>query len=371
MAFRWLKTGDEAFAAMLAALAAAQKTVRLETYIFTDCDLGCQFREALIQACRRGVQVRVLIDAFGSVYLLDSFWQPLRDAGGECRWFNPLSLGRLGFRDHRKLMVCDEQEAFIGGFNIMPESQGDGLRQGWKDIGMQLDGPLAGQLALSFDHLYERADFRHQRLARWRSSWIRQYAPVKSPELLLSGPGRGFVSIKRKLSKDLERARSVKIMAAYFLPTWRLRRLLMRVARRGGKVQLILAGKSDVAMSQWACRRLYQKLLGAGVEIYEYAPQVLHAKLMLVDKVVYVGSANLDVRSLRINYELMLRLHDKALVAQGSRIFAEALQHSVRIEASTWRQYRSLWGKLKEMWAYFLLTRVDPYLSRRQLWRLS
>jgi cardiolipin synthase A/B len=145
----------------------------------------------------------------------------------------------------------------------------------------------------------------------------------------------------------------------------------MRVARRGGKVQLILAGKSDVAMSQWACRRLYQKLLGAGVEIYEYAPQVLHAKLMLVDKVVYVGSANLDVRSLRINYELMLRLHDKALVAQGSRIFAEALQHSVRIEASTWRQYRSLWGKLKEMWAYFLLTRVDPYLSRRQLWRLS
>ena len=123
----------------------------------------------------------------------------------------------------------------------------------------------------------------------------------------MSHPGRGASPFQTALYQDLAVAREVRIVSAYFLPTRRLRRDLLRVARRGGRVQLILAGKSDVLVSQLAARSLYRRLLKAGVEIYEYQPQILHAKLILSDGVIYVGSSNLDIRSLNLNYELMLR----------------------------------------------------------------
>jgi cardiolipin synthase len=167
--------------------------------------------------------------------------------------------------------------------------------------------------------------------------------------------------------QDLRTARSVKITCAYFLPTWRLRKALLRVAKRGGKVQLILAGKSDVLLSHLATRRLYRSFLRAGVEIYEYQPQVLHAKMFILDDVIYAGSANMDVRSLRINYELLVRVCDESLAAQAREMFTKDLQHCLRIDPVAWRKSRGFLAKLKENWAYFVLARVDPYLARRQL----
>lgn len=138
------------------------------------------------------------------------------------------------------------------------------------------------------------------------------------------------------------------------------------MCKRGGQVQLILAGKSDVSLSQLASRRLYRSFLRAGVQIFEYAPQILHAKLFIFDDVVYVGSANLDTRSLKINYELSLRISDPKVAAEARDIFASDLQHCRRIDAQTWGK-RSLWNRLREDWAYFILARVDPYMARRQL----
>src|SRR5687767_550782 len=140
----------------------------------------------------------------------------------------------------------------------------------------------------------------------------------------------------------------------------------MRVAKRGGKVQIILPGTSDVAISQLASRRLYRMLLRAGVEIYEFQPQILHSKLIVIDDVVYVGSANLDTRSLWINYELVVSLKDPLVASQARAIFEEDLKHSRRIDPATWRKSRSFWAKLKESWAYFILARVDPYMARQQ-----
>ncbi len=116
--FRWLRTGDEAFAQMLAAIQTARSIVKLESYIYDSSPIGIRFRDALVDACKRGINVRVLIDSFGSITLLDSFWEPLRQAGGQARWFNPLTLKRFEFRDHRKLLACDDRVAFVGGFNI-------------------------------------------------------------------------------------------------------------------------------------------------------------------------------------------------------------------------------------------------------------
>ncbi len=157
-------------------------------------------------------------------------------------------------------------------------------------------------------------------------------------------------------------------MVAYFLPAWRLRRDLARIVRRGGRVRLLLAGRSDVAVSQLAARSLYQRLLRAGVEIAEYQPQVLHAKLFVVDHAIYVGSSNLDTRSRAINYELMVRFQDETLAMQARLLWEDVAKQSVVIEPEAWRRSRSLWRKLKERWAYFLLARMDPYIARWQ-WR--
>ena len=361
-----MRSGDEIFPIMLAAIGAAQESIRLETYIYAGDELGKQFRDALISACQREVKVSVLLDAFGSQSLAANFWGPLLAAGGEVRWFNPVLLHRLGFRDHRKMLVCDDDNGFVGGFNISAKYQGDGVKSGWRDLGLRVCGPLTLSLAAAFDEMFERADFRHKRFARLRRSPAKRSVAAHEAELLLSAPGRGRNPFLRALRHDLNGAQTVQIISAYFLPTWRIRRDLARAARRGGRVQLILAGKSDVYLSQLAGRSLYRRLLRAGVEIYEYQPQILHAKLILIDDVVYAGSSNLDPRSLHINYELMLRFPDPKLAASARACYADYLAHSQRIELEAWRKSRNWWRRLKQRWAYFLLARVDPYVARWQ-----
>jgi cardiolipin synthase len=363
----WLRNGDEAFPAMLAAIDAAQRKVCLETYIFTASPLGVRFLEALAGAARRGADVRVLVDALGSIELPDSFWLPLREAGGQAKFFNPIALKRLGIRNHRKLLVCDAT-AFLGGFNIAPEYEGDGVTRGWRDLGMRLEGFLVGELAASFDAMFELAEFRHKRFVRLHRAALRRMATSPGEQLLLGRPGFGRHPIRRALRADLRRAQQVQIMVPYFLPPQRIPRQLRRASKQGGGVKLILPGKSDVALSQLAARSQYRRLLKAGAEIYEYEPQILHAKLFVINDVVYVGSANLDPRSLSINYELMVRFENPQLAAEAREIMADTLRYCRRIEAKAWRRSRSFWTRLKERWAYLLLARIDPYLARKQ-WR--
>src|SRR5688572_4849706 len=125
--YRLLRTGDDTFNAMLEGIATAKHSIRFEMYIYRDCSLGEKFLKALVEACRRGMAVQVLIDGWGSYTLNDSYWKPLLAAGGEFTLFNPLRLNRCLFRDHRKLVVIDEEMAFIGGCNVAPEYEGDGV----------------------------------------------------------------------------------------------------------------------------------------------------------------------------------------------------------------------------------------------------
>jgi cardiolipin synthase len=353
---------------MLAAITAAKRSVCLETYIYAPGPLGERFREAMVRARQAGAKVQVLIDALGSYNLPADFWKPLLEVGGEMRWFNPLSLNRLGFRNHRKLLVCDESVAFVGGFNIAPEYEGDGVHSGWCDLGLKIEGPLVRQLSQSFEEMFARAGFQHKRFARLLKSPARKVVSVPHEQLLLSGPGRGLSPIKRALKRDLARAHSVQIMVAYFLPTWQFRRQLARVVQRGGKVQLILAGRSDVAVSRLAAQSLYPRLLKSGIRIHEYQPQVLHAKLFIIDQVVYVGSANLDPRSININYELVIRFANKTMAQEAQAVFQDCFKHSRQITLEEWARQHSLWRRFKQHWAYFLLVRMDPYVAQRQ-WR--
>ncbi len=360
--FQWLHSGAEALAEMLAAIADATRSVRLEMYIFNPCPVAGQFCDALLAAARRGARVQILLDAFGSMSLPDSYWDSLRAAGGQVRWFNPESLNRFGIRDHRKILVCDDALAFIGGFNIATEYRGDGVASGWRDLGLKIRGPLVAELASAADEMFERANFRHQRFFRLRKSIRQKTVSFAGGKLVLTGPGRNN-AFKLALTRDLKHARRVAIICAYFLPPPRLRRALARLARRGAQVRLILPGKSDVLLSLLAARSLYRRLLAAGVEIYEYQPQILHAKMFIIDDVVYAGSSNLDARSLHINYELMLRLPDPRHAVRAREIFADVLARSRRIQPADWRRSRTVIDRVKGRLARWLLSRVDPYLA--------
>ncbi|HEX3798632.1 MAG TPA: phosphatidylserine/phosphatidylglycerophosphate/cardiolipin synthase family protein [Verrucomicrobiae bacterium] len=362
--YRWLSSGVEIFPALFAAMENAQKTIRLEIYIFANDELGRKFRDALIAARVRGVRVQVLIDAFGSTTLPDSFWEPLRAVEGEVRVFNPVFYRRLGFRDHRKMLVCDEDIAYIGGFNVAEEYNGDGITKGWYDVGLEISSPLAVQLAAAFDEMFSHADSPHQLFLRTTHSSVKRDVTTDAGKLLLSGPSRGRSLFLRYFRRDLSQAQNVQIICAYFLPGRRIRRHLNRIARKGGKVQVLFPGKSDVFVSRLAAQSLYRRMLKAGVEIYEYEPQVLHAKLMLVDDLVYAGSSNLDPRSLYLNYELMVRVKNPKLVAEAREMFARDLKYAKRVERAEWKKSRTWWNRMKERWAYFIIARIDPLIAR-------
>lgn len=364
----WLRTGREAFATMLEAIESARRSVCLEMYIFAPGALGERFRDALVRARQRGASVRVLVDGVGSLHLPDTFWTPLREAGGEARVFNPISLKRLGIRNHRKLLVCDDSVAFIGGFNIAPEYEGDGVSSGWHDVGMRLEGPLVAELAATFEDMFRLADFRHKAFPRLRRAALTRPLSTRGEEILLGQPGLGRNPLRRALRADLRRARHAQFMVAYFLPPPRLLRLFRRASRRGTGVQLILPARSDVPLSQMAARSQYRRLLKSGVEIYEYQPQVLHAKLFVLDEAVYIGSANLDPRSLSVNYELTLRFEHPQMAAEAREIFADTLRHCHQVDARAWQRSRSFWTRLKQRLALWLLARLDPWLAHQQ-WR--
>ena len=361
---RWLLTGGQALTEMLAAITAARKSVRLEMYLFDPSPVADVFRDALVGACRRGVVVQVLLDAFGSMALPVGYWEKFIMAGGRLRRFNPSGFKRFGIRDHRKILVCDDDLAFIGGANIATAYHGDGVVSGWRDLGLKIQGPLASELAAAADEMFAAAKIRHKLFSRLRKSSWQRVVPFPAGEILLAGPGRNS-TIKLALSRDLKNAGRVAIICAYFLPPGRILRQLGRSARHGVKVQLILPGKSDVFLSHLAAQSFYHRLLRAGVEIYEYQPQILHAKLFLIDDIVYVGSSNLDSRSLNINYELMLRLPKASLAAEGREIFSSIKAHSRRVEIDHWRNSRSLLDRIKGRLARWILAHVDPYIAKQ------
>lgn len=362
---RWLTSGTMAFEQMLECIGRASRSVRLETYIYEAGVVGDPFRETLMDAVRRGVQVEVMIDALGSQSLPTDYWDGFTRLGGKFRLFNPLELRRLPIRNHRKLLVCDSETAIIGGFNIATEYQGDGIQTGWRDIGVLLRGPIVHSLEQSFTQLFERASERPKLFAAIRKV-VHPPAIEAGPgcQLLLGVPGRGSGAIQSALNRDLARAKEVRIMVPYFLPGARLRRAIQRVARRRGRVELIVPGRTDVAVSKLAAQSLYSRLLRSGVQLFEYQPQILHAKLFILDSVVYVGSSNLDTRSLHLNHELLVRLESPEALASATAYFEESRHHSTPIDRTAWARGRSFWARLRERWSWFLLARVDPWLAR-------
>lgn len=366
---RWLGTVDQAYADMRRRIDAARHCVRLETYLMREEGPATMLREALLRARQRDVEVRVLLDAFGCEGVSDEFLQPLRDAGARVVRFNPRRFLRRAIRNHRKLLTVDGEHAFVGGFNIAPEYAGDGVTRGWCDSGVYVAGPVVKLLEDNFDAMLQLAPFtpRAYQLFRreMRHSWRASVTPDAPVQIISSGPGMPRGALGYLLRRDLADAHNVSIASAYFVPSKLLRNLINRIARRSGRVRVLLAGKSDVPLARLAAERFYKLLLGQRVRVYEYQPQILHAKVVVMDSIVWSGSGNLDRRSLSINYELLLRFDWPELADDARTWFAQALRHSELVNLARWRRGRTIWRKIASAFAWLILARIDPLLARR------
>jgi cardiolipin synthase len=361
-ALHWLDTGEKFLEAELAAITHAASSIRLERYIFRASIVGERFRAALTEAARRGVKVTLMLDAVGCWGLPRHYFSEIATLGGKVIWFNPVRWRLWSFRDHRKILVVDAAQAFVGGCNIAPEYAGDGVSTGWRDGGLAVTGPVVQHLMDSFENQAEIAGNQIWRVRKKsRCGWVCGGADVS---LLLTRPGLHQGVFQRALQGDLRHAQDVAITTAYFLPVGKVKRMLLHAARHARHFRLLLPGKSDVPLLKVAARALYSGFHRRGAKIYEYQPQMLHAKVLIVDDIVYIGSSNLDPRSLTINFEVMLRIRSAALAQQARHTFERDLAHSHAVRPISWRKPSGWWQRFKQRLARFIFTRLDLGLAQ-------
>ena len=330
--------GDELYQAMLADIKSAQKCVQLESYIFADDEIGRRFAVALIERAQAGVDVRVHIDAAGSLFLVSrKLLRDLRKQKVRLRifhrwsWRKPLRYNR---RNHRKLLVVDERVAYVGGFNIHKESSLAVFgRDRWRDTHIRFSGSLAEQAAQLFDRFW-RGDYH----------WTPALARDARSELV-PNHSRECQEQLRCIFIDMftHAQHSLYLTTPYFVPDRRTQRLLTVAARRGVDVRLLVPRKNNVRLVRWAAQAAYGELLANGVRIFEYLPRLIHAKTAVVDgNYATVGTANIDYRSFFLNYELNLFTRDTGLSMQLHKQYEADLLEAEEIKLRQWG--RRFWG---------------------------
>ncbi len=368
---RLLKNGTEAFPAMFSAIDRAGSCIALEMYLVADDETGRELREHLTKAAQRGKEVMALVDAWGSMYLADAFWEKLREAGGRVRWFRPIKKGLLPFRDHRKMLLVDDHIAFIGGLNVANEYYlGAGDERPWRDNVLEVRGIDVVRLRQSFSRMWVKADLPLRKSIFLRSP-DRRSRSVRDGKVqfLESGPENPFHPMRRAYREVIwSAAKNIDLAMSYFYPSGSVTRALKRAVRRGVRVRLLFPKKNDVAIARWAAHGLYGRLLRAGMEVWEYKPTMMHAKLTIADDTVIAGSANLDIRSGRLNYELVAIVNDPHLAAEARSDFEADLKEAERIHLHAWSA-RPFMQKIKERISYWLLARADLFISRMEIMR--
>jgi cardiolipin synthase A/B len=362
VATRHYADGEDATAAVAAAIASARHEVLVETYILRDDRIGMALVELLRAAVARGVRCCLLADAVGSWGARRAFWHALTDAGVQVCRFHPLSLDLINSfrRDHRKLVIVDRSVAFTGGMNIGAE-YGSSLRRErrtrwwrrlrtlgaehpdtFRDVLIRLDGPIAAQLASVFAEGWHRAGgtaLPALEAVTWEDDGDDAHAlPVPVPLRPVTAESRADALIldARPGRGQPERTRAW-ITTPYFAPPTAALCLMADAVRRGVDVRLLLPGVSDVPIMTWAAHGAYSALLESGVRIYEYQPAVLHAKSLVVDDTVaIVGSANLDYRSFWFNAECTVLVLDAVLTGAVAQAFREDLADAREVTRAGW-----------------------------------
>jgi cardiolipin synthase len=338
-----LQNGDRFYPAMLEAIRGAKESVNFEVYIFDSDETGRKFIEAFTERARTGVEVRLLLDWFGSFKLKNADRRELRDAGVKLEFFRPLALRnlvRMYRRTHRRAIVIDGEVAFIGGAAVSDKWRGDTRTpKEWRDSMTRVTGALVIGVQSAF-----------------AANWVyccgeviagpRFYPPAKD-----TGPARG-VSVVSSPSDAQQPIRllfwlsfinarhRLWIVNSYFIPDRHLRNAVRARARAGVDVRILVPGNhTDAIPVQYAGRAFYQELLEAGVRVFEYQASMMHAKTVVVDDGwSLVGSANMDERSMEINEENLLGVADAGLARAIAEGIERDLTRSKEIRLDTWRR---------------------------------
>jgi cardiolipin synthase A/B len=361
-----IESGAERLKELLSMIGRAEKSLRLIFYIFDSDQSGHQVRDALIEAARRGVRVRLLVDGFGCSTAEPEFFQPIRDAGGDYCIFNPRYGAQYLIRNHQKLVIADNKDGIIGGANVQDSYLTDEGPTHWRDLWLRIDGPILEAPSRYFDSLFRWTKGEGSKLRDLRKIVKRHSQTAGFLQWKFSGPIGRKHSWPASLVRELTDARSVEIISAYFAPPGSLLRRFGRIARKaGGSVRIITAAKSDNNATIAAARHTYSRLLRRRVQMFEYQPAKLHTKLGIVDNVVHIGSSNLDYRSLYINLEIMLRIDDVGFAGQMRGYFEQEIADSKQITAAIQKERGTLWRRFKWMVSYWLVTALDYTVTKR------
>lgn len=365
-----LVSGADRLAMLLDQINSAKRTLRLFFYIFAGDAVGVSVRDTLIAAADRGVKVTLMIDGFGSSGLPTNFFDSLTAKGATFCRFVPRMGRRYLLRNHQKIVIADKTHAVIGGTNIAETYFADDLQgNSWHDLFLLVEGPMVARLARYYDLLaaWTKGDtggFRGLvRLLQRRSD------TKGNLRWLFNGPFRRLSPLTRSLRRDLDAAKQVDMIQAYFAPNWGMLRKLSKVARRGGILRLITAARSDNRMTIAAARHCYRRLLRSGAEVAEYRPQMLHMKLIIIDNIVYIGSANFDMRSLFVNAEVMLRIEDAGFAEKMRAFTGQHMPHCQVITKARLKANSTWWWRFRCRMSYYMVSTLDFTVTRRlSLW---
>ncbi|MBK8792728.1 MAG: cardiolipin synthase [Holophaga sp.] len=353
--------GPRTIAAMMAAVAGAEDTVNLETYLFDQDPLGMAFADLLIAKQRAGVQVCIIYDCVGTLGTPQTFFDRMEQAGIRLLPFHPVSpfrqIGRwrINNRDHRKILVVDGKIAFTGGVNITAAYSRSSLFRssakhpasvGWRDTHLQIEGPAVATLQWMFLNTWG-----HQKGAKLSD---RDYYPPlqnvgnKVLRVVASRPGSDFEIYRAYLLAIGGATKSIHITAAYFVPDREILKALMGAARRGVDVKLILPSVSDSGPVFYAGHSFYTRMLKGGIQVHELRTSVMHAKTAVIDGAwSTVGSTNLDMRSFLHNTEVNLVVLGDDFGQEMESAFREDLRGSDEITLEHWKR-RSIGQRCKE-----------------------
>lgn len=372
---RLLENGEEFFPCVLERIGSARREIVLETFILFEDAVGLRLHEALLAAARRGAQIDVTIDGFGSPDLSDQFIDSLLEAGVRIHVFDPgkrLFGQRMNMlrRMHRKIVVIDGQVAFVGGINFSADHMIEHGPLAKQDYAVEIRGPLVAEIQ-RFTHAALAQGQRYQRRRHWLR-WRRRLrvhpddlpkAGSASAMLVVRDNGEHMSDIERHYRIAIRAARKRIVIAnAYFFPGYLFIRDLRRAARRGVDVRLILQGEPDMPIVKVAAGMLYHHLLAAGVRIYEYCERPLHGKVALMDdEWATVGSSNLDPLSLALNLEANVIIRDRAFNRSLDENLQRIMQSSCKLVTAEGVGELKGWPMVRSFLAYHFTRRYPGW----------
>jgi len=325
--------GEQLYEAMLAAIESARERILFETYIIKGDAMGRRFKKALIDAARRGVDVYVIYDGFANLVVTPSFLRfpapihvlryPVFATGW--RFFSPRQMGR----DHRKILVVDDEVGYVGGYNV-----GSLYASEWRDTHLKIEGPSVWDLDNAFVDFWNLRRGRNVRILKERgdASWEPQIRAHRNVPRQLLFPIRGMYI------EAIDRARDhIYITAAYFIPDRDILQGLLDAAARGVRVRILVPEISNHVVADWLSRGFYSQLLDGGVEILLYQDWMVHAKTATIDgRWTTIGTANIDRLSLTGNYEINLEILDDALAAHLEMVFETDASNARVLTRAEW-----------------------------------